>query len=148
MNIAIQRVGISLAALLAASVSLQAIASPSQMPSERTVGVATYISGGIGEGQADRFKAAMDRYPLAIELFEHTGALDEYTANARVKIADHRGQTVLDERADGPFMLVRLPAGEYRVVASLNGHELPARQVHVTGVGHERTVFVWPKNVG
>jgi hypothetical protein len=148
MNIAIQRAGLSFAALLAASVSLQAVASPMQLPPERTVGIASYTSGGIGEGRADRFKAAFDRYPLAIELFEHAGARDEYTADARVRIADHTGKTVLDERADGPFMLVRLPAGEYRVTASLKGHELPAHHVRLTSDGHERTVFVWPKNVG
>jgi hypothetical protein len=148
MNVAIQRAGLSVAALLAAAVSLQAVASSMQLPPERTAGIASYISGGVGKGEADRFKAAFDRYPLAIELLEHVGARDEYTADAHVKIVNHEGKTVLDERADGPFMLVRLPAGEYRVIASLKGHELPARQVRVTSGGHERTAFVWSQKVG
>jgi hypothetical protein len=148
MNIAIRRAGLSVAALLAAAVSLQAMASPMKLPPDRTVGIASYTSGGIGDGQAARFKAAFDRYPLAIELLEHAGSRDEYTADAHVKIVDHEGKKVLDERADGPFMLVRLPAGEYRVTASLKGHELSAHHVRLTSGGHERTAFVWPQKVG
>jgi hypothetical protein len=40
-----------------------------------------------------------------------------------------------------------LPAGAYRVLASLSGHELPARHVHVTSGGHENAAFIWPQNV-
>ena len=148
MNFPIHRTGLSAALMLAATVSLQALAAPTPLPPLRTVGVASYTSGGVGEAQAARFKAAFDQFPLAIELLEHVGAHDQYTADARVKIVDHRGQTVLDERAQGPFMLVRLPAGEYRVMAWLNGHALPAHEVHVTARDHLRTAFVWSPNAG
>jgi len=148
MSIANPWARFSVAALLAVATSLPSVASPTQLPPEHTVGIASYASGGIGEGEAGRFKAAFDRYPLAIELLQHVGTRDEYTADARVKIVDPEGRTVLDERAEGPFMLVRLPAGEYRVVASLKGHELPARHVRVTSDRHERTAFVWSQNVG
>jgi hypothetical protein len=53
---------------------------------------------------------------------------------------------VLHEKADGPFMLVRLPAGDYRVAASLKGHDLADHRVHVTDGGHAKTTFVFPRN--
>ena len=41
-------------------------------------------------------------------------------------------------------MLVRLPAGDYTVTASLHGQALPAHRVHVTDSGHAHSVFVFP----
>jgi len=52
---------------------------------------------------------------------------------------------VLEQRADGPFMLVRLPAGDYTVSASLHGESLPGHKVHVTDSGHARSVFVFSR---
>ncbi|MEP7102370.1 MAG: carboxypeptidase regulatory-like domain-containing protein [Burkholderiales bacterium] len=143
-----QRSGAALAALIGATMSLQALAANGQLPPERQAGVASYLSGGIGEGESQRFEAAFNRYPLIVQLFEATGARDEYTADAHVKITDAKGHTVLDERADGPFMLVRLPAGDYRVGASLKGRVLAEHQVHVTHSGHAKASFVFPANAG
>jgi len=43
---------------------------------------------------------------------------------------------------------VRLPAGDYRVAASLKGHDLADHRVHVTDGGHAKTTFVFPSNAG
>lgn len=148
MSKLMQRGGAGVAALLAAAMSLQAHATASQLPPERHVGVASYVSGGVGEGESQRFEAAFGHYPLVIRLFENNGPRDEYTADARVKITDLKGRSVLDEKANGPFMLVRLPAGDYRIAASLEGHTLAEQTVHVTDSGHTKTTFVFPKNSG
>jgi hypothetical protein len=105
----------------------------------------SYVSGGVGAGEADRFKAAFDHYPLVVEVFRRDGARDEYTADARVKVADRMGRTVLDERTDGPFTLVRLPPGNYRVSAAMHGQREAERSVHVTPDGHAKAVFVFPE---
>ncbi|MEO8060261.1 MAG: hypothetical protein ABI671_18245 [Burkholderiales bacterium] len=148
MNTFLQRTGVSFAAVLGAALSLGAAAATTHLPPERTAGVASFVSGGVGEGEAHRFEGAFKRFPLAIQLFERQGARDVYTAEARVTIRDAHGQQVFDQVAEGPFMLVRLPAGEYRVEASLKGHALNERQVHVTDSGHTVTTFVWPPSVG
>lgn len=143
-----QRSGAAFVALIGAAMSLHAVAADGQLPPERQAGVASYLSGGIGEGESQRFEAAFNRYPLIVQLFEATGGRDQYTADAQVKITDAKGRTVLDERAEGPFMLVRLPAGDYRVGASLKGRVLADHAVHVTDSGHAKTTFVFPANGG
>jgi hypothetical protein len=143
-----ERGGSALAALLAAVVALPAHASNGQLPPERQAGIASYVSGGVGEGESQRFEAAFRHYPLVVQLFENNGARDEYTADARVKITDAKGHLVLDEKSDGPFMLVRLPAGDYRVAAALNGRQLAEHSVHVTDSGHAKSTFVFPRKAG
>jgi hypothetical protein len=140
--------GAAFAALLAAAMSMQAYAAGGTMPPERQAGAASFVSGGIGEGEAQRFESAAARYPLTVQLFARSGQRDEYTADAQVTITDTRGRTVLDEKSDGPFMLVRLPAGDYRVAASLEGRSLAQHSVHVTHSGHAKTTFVFPSHAG
>lgn len=144
----LQRSGMGFAALLGAAMSLGAHAQ-GELPPEQQSGVASYVSGGVGEGQAHEFEHAQRRFPLTIKLFEGTGTkTDEFTAEARVKIVDAKGGVVLDARAEGPFMLVRLPAGHYKIGASLNGKTLADHEVRVTDKGHVSTTFVFPKNTG
>ena len=141
--------GVLFASVLGAAISVHAAqTNAGSLPPEQVRGVASFLSGGISEGEAQRFQAAFKRFPLIIELYEHSGQRDEYTADADVRITDHAGKTVLEQHSDGPFMLVRLPAGDYRVSASLKGHSLPEHKVHVTDSGHAHNVFVFPAQVG
>ena len=137
--------GATFAAVLAAAVTQPSKASP--LPQEPPVH-ASYVSGGIGEGEAQRLQAQERDYSLTVELLEHATPRDQYTADANVKITDARdGRTVLDAKADGPFMLVQLPAGNYRVAASLHGRSMPEHRVQVTDGGHAKTTFVFPAHV-
>ncbi len=144
MRAFLRDVGVAFASLLGAAISANA-APANNLPPERVHGVASYVSGGVSDGEVERFQAAFKRYPLIVELYEHSGARDEYTAAADVRITDHKGTIVLEQRADGPFMLVRLPAGDYTVSASLHGESLPGHKVHVTDSGHARSVFVFSR---
>jgi hypothetical protein len=133
-------------ALLAASFSFNA--SAAGLAPVHDAGVASYVSGGVGDGEAQRFKAESAHYPLTVELLERAGARDEYTADAHVRIVDRAGRVVLDQKADGPFMLVRLPAGDYRVSAALDGERLAERAVKVSEQGHAKAVFVFGAHAG
>jgi hypothetical protein len=146
-KLTLQRAGLSLATLLAAALSLDAAAAFGKLPRERTSGAASFVTGGVSDEDVEVFKSAFRQYPLVVELYEHAGTRDEYTADAHVKITDRHGETVLDGRAEGPFMLVRLPAGDYTVAASLKGKELPAHKVHVTEHGHASSTFVFPAGI-
>lgn len=137
--------GAAFATLLAAAMSLDAHAADNQLPPEQQSGAASYLSGGIGEGEAARFEAAFSHYPLIVQLYETQKGKRVYTADALVTIVDHNGKVVLEERAKGPFMLVRLPAGDYEVSASLKSHHLTDRRIHITDSGHAKAEFTFPQ---
>jgi len=148
LTLKLQRAGLALATLLGTAVSLDAAAAISPLPRERAAGVASYLSGGISEESSQAFKHAFRNYPLVVQLFERDGQREVYTADAQVRITDAHGRVVLDQKADGPFMLVRVPAGDYVVSADLAGHALPQHHVHVSAHGHTNSVFVFPPHTG
>src|SRR4029450_10785782 len=101
---------------------------------EQSQGPVTYLSGGVGEEEAQGMRAAAADYPLTLELAtagqppgphmpkaeagirgRRGEACDPYSANAQVEIRYQRGQPVLNTTTDGPFLLVRLPSGKYTV---------------------------------
>jgi hypothetical protein len=147
MKTFLRKAGVVFASVLGAAVSVHA-AQVSGLPPEHVQGIASFVSGGVSDGEAQRFQAAFKQFPLIVELYEHSGQKDEYTADADVRITDRHGHVVLSQHAEGPFMLVRLPAGDYRVSASLKGSALPERSVHVTDSGHAHSVFVFPQRAG
>ena len=121
----------ALAAAGLASISVPSMATMVTMPAEQHQGAVGYITGGIGEREAKLFEQQMSKHSLAIELLEHAGKAEEFTADAKVKIADTHGHTVLDAKAGGPFMLVDLPPGRYSVVATLKHDTLKKSAVVV-----------------
>lgn len=123
MNEKLKVVGRALAVAGLASVAVPALAAI-EMPAEQHQGSVGYVTGGIGQSEAKLFDNRLTDHPLAIELLEHAGKREEFTANAAVKIADMHGHTVLDTKAGGPFMLVDLPSGRYSITAALGNNKL------------------------
>jgi hypothetical protein len=144
-----QSLGGVAAALLAGAFSLHAHAAGTDLPTMHHANGVAYVSGGIGADEAQHFKAEFNHYPLVVEVFRRVGARDDYTADATVRIVDHQGRAVLNERTEGPFMLVRLPAGDYRVSAALDdGRHEAERHIHVDERGHAKAVFVFDQHTG
>lgn len=114
------------------------------MPPEKHAGAVSYVSGGVTRDEAEAFKAMKASYPLSIELFRNVTGKNEYTSEAQVSIVDGAGQAVLDAKADGPFMLVKLPPGHYRVQATLNGQML-SKPVQVGGSGAAQATLVFTR---
>jgi hypothetical protein len=101
--------GLILVSLLTALPALAATVGT--LPAEQTQGTVTYVSGGIGQDEAQAFAAAARQYPLTLEfVIKHTPRA-EYTANVHITIIDAQGQRLLDTRSDSPFLLAKLPAG-------------------------------------
>jgi hypothetical protein len=100
-------------------------------PREHAQGSVTYVTGGVGEDEAQAMRAAAADYPLTLELAAAAGGpRDEYISNAAVEIRDSQGAPVLRTRTDGPFLLVRLPSGSYSVDVEWNGaHKRKAIEV-------------------
>jgi hypothetical protein len=65
-----------------------------------------------------------------------------YAADVPVTITDSKGTTVLKTTTNGPFLLVKLPAGEYKISSTYNGRE-QTHNASVKGPGSARLVFEW-----
>src|SRR5256885_16234301 len=89
-----------------------AAAQAAGLAAENQAGSVTYVTGGVSDDEANAFKQMSHSYPLSIELVQKQVGRNEFTADAHVKVIDHSGAVVLDAKADGPYMLVRVPPGE------------------------------------
>lgn len=128
---------------LALGLALPVLAVPrASLPQPRTDHGVTYLSGGIGHEEALAMKAEAKHYPLSMVFSE--GKRGEYLANVDVTIRNSLGRIVLTTVSDGPIMLLKLPAGEYKIAATSNGKTLH-RSVMVAHKGDMALSFNWPQ---
>ena len=114
------------------------------LPAAKQAGDITYVTGGVAYEEVPAFKDAKRDYPLAIEIYEKAGAKNQFTADTQVKLIDKEGDVVFDAQADGPYMLVKAPAGQYKMEATLNGRTV-TKQVTVNSRGTANPVVVFPQ---
>lgn len=112
------------------------------MPPLRTQGALQYVTGGLGEAEYVSMRQAQCRFPLALEFARKSAQHDRYIADVEVRVTDAAGRRVLEVRSDGPYLLAKLPDGEYTVQATYFGH-MQERAVKVAAVASARVVFVW-----
>lgn len=112
------------------------------LPQSRTDHGITYLSGGVGHDEALAMKAEAKHYPLSMVFSE--GKRGEYLANVDVTIRNSLGKILLTTVSDGPIMLLKLPAGEYKVAATANGKTLH-RSVIVGHKGDMALSLNWPQ---
>jgi hypothetical protein len=132
------------AALLCTASALALAQDAMPLPAPKESGGVTWVSGGVPDEQLAAVKAARASYPLVVELFQNNGNKNQYTANARVRLIDAKGQVVLDEASEGPFFLVKPAPGTYRVEATYEGSTKTQQGVTVGTGGSRRVVFVFP----
>ena len=99
----------------------------------------SYISGGVGTESIDRLNALASDFNLKLVFALSSGA---YLSDVRVVIADLKGKTLLDTTSEGPWLLLRLPAGTYQVVAS-HADKSQKRQVAVAAKKLRTVDFRW-----
>ncbi|WP_447920090.1 carboxypeptidase-like regulatory domain-containing protein [Achromobacter aegrifaciens] len=143
MNKRIERCTMA-AAMALGSMAFAGILSTAQagLPPVQQQGSVQYVSGGIGLDESEAMKAAEKDYPLALTFAAQRGGKADYVANVAVVISDAHGKSVLQATAEGPYMLVKLPAGKYKVSATYDG-KVQEREVSVTHPGTARAVFEW-----
>lgn len=129
-----------LAALLAALFFASPLASALE---ERTAGNIRYLSGGIGQDEAQEMKNAAGRYSMAMTFTVSSG---QYVSDVKVVVKKPNGQEVLSTVTEGPMLLVDLPPGPYTVEATL-GSRTQTRKVTVGKGKHQKLVLRWPDNV-
>lgn len=123
--------------------ALNAVGAPaSQLPAAHMQGDVSYLSGGIGQTEADAIKHVATRYPLELEFVRKAKPKAEYLANVNVKIQDAQGKVVLDTTSDGPFLLANMPAGRYTVSVDRDG-KTEHRRIEIAAKQHRCIVFEW-----
>ena len=110
------------------------------LPPLQTSGGVSYMTGGVGLDESAAIKAAEKDFNLSL-LFAQTKR-GEYLSDVKVSIADQAGKAVLKVVSDGPMLLVRLPAGAYKVSAD-HGGKTVVKTVQVAAKGVARASFVW-----
>ncbi|MBV7485872.1 carboxypeptidase-like regulatory domain-containing protein [Bordetella sp. BOR01] len=124
-------------ALAAGTVAAQPAAA---LPAVQQQGQVQYLMGGFGHDESEAIKAASSSYPLALTFAATQGGA--YLADVQVAITDAQGKAVLSTTADGPYLLVKLPPGNYKISARFKDKE-QTRQVTVSGQGTVRQTFNW-----
>jgi len=125
------------------TLALNAIGAPdSHVPATHKQGEVTYVTGGVGQTEADAIKHVAKYYPLELEFLLKAKPKDEYVSGVKVRIKDAHDKMVLDVTADGPFLLAKMPAGKYTVSAERNG-KVEHRKIEIATKEHQRVVFEW-----
>jgi len=133
--------GLALAAGLASLAAAGAAMAdePTRVPldSQTTIGGVDVACTGIGQTKNDPKWLAYDAR------VEFATAQRAYLANEVVSLTDPAGQPVLTVSCDGPWVLLKLPAGKpYKVQASLIGQDAVPRSTTIKAPKHGQTRFV------
>jgi hypothetical protein len=125
------------------TLALDAIGAPaSDVPATHRQGEVTYITGGVGQTEADAIKHVAKNYPLELEFLRRAKPKDESLSDVKVRVKDAHDRMVLNVTADGPFLLAKMPAGKYTVSAERDG-KVEQRVIEIAAKEHRRIVFEW-----
>ena len=129
---------LSMAAVVLASASLVSAADSSDS-AVQTAGQVSFVSGGVGSGSLDQLRAMSSQFNLKLVFALKSG---EYLSGVQVVINDAKGQSMLDALSEGPWLLAKLPTGNYQIVATVAG-KTEKRQVAVNGAKLKTVDFRW-----
>lgn len=135
-------------ALVIATIPLggAALASPALAQSDRvtsTAGGVPYVFGGVGTTSAERLNSLAMDFNLKLVFALKAG---DYLSGVEVAISDASGKTFLETRSDGPWLLTRLPPGNYQIVASFAG-KAERRSVAIGAEKLQTVDFRWASEV-
>jgi uncharacterized protein YigE (DUF2233 family) len=106
------------AAILLGSASMVCAASSDSEAVFQTPNGISYVSGGVGDESIDRLNAMARDFNLKLVFALKSG---EYLSDVGVRIADAKGNVLVETTADGPWFFSRLPAGRYQIAVSYAG---------------------------
>ncbi|NEX17852.1 MAG: carboxypeptidase regulatory-like domain-containing protein [Halochromatium sp.] len=124
---------------LASAAGITLVLSGSVGADNHTGGEVAFITGGVGASGRSEIEAVQDQYSLKL-VFAYTNG--DFLAEVKVVIRDAAGNTLVSTDADGPWLLVKLPAGSYQVAATVDG-ETKTEQVSVPASGLKTVNMLW-----
>ncbi len=127
------------AAILLGSALLVPVAIANSDAIVQTAGGVSYVSGGIGTDSIDRLNSLASEFNLKLVFALKSG---DYVSGVKVTIVDAAGKTLLETTSEGPWLLTRLPAGNYQVTATFTG--MAEKRTVTVGAEQLKTVdFRW-----
>ena len=112
------------------------------LPPIQHSGDVRYVSGGVGQDESHAFVSSRSEYPLSIEIYAKQNGHDVYTSDAAVTVRDDRGDTVVQTRAQGPFVLVDAPPGRDSIDVTRSGRT-ETRHAQLQTGRTDRAIFVF-----
>lgn len=128
----------SFLALVLGSLPLAAGAQDAALQQGEYQGV-PYLSGGITLDEREQMFFTSADYNLKLGFAEKGGS---YLAGTEVVVTARDGRKVLELIAQGPFVLARLPGGNYRIKATSAGKE-QVREAQIPATGQRQLMFYW-----
>jgi hypothetical protein len=110
------------------------------VPEVRHAGNIAYVTGGVGQDEADALRAVAPRYSMRATFAASNG---EYLSDVAVRLEKSNGSVVFTARSDGPFLFAQVPPGRYRLVATYNQIERQ-RMIDVPARGGAGVTLTWP----
>jgi hypothetical protein len=98
-----------------------------------------YVTGGVGEDELEEINAARSGFNVRVLLTEKSGA---YVTGVRVVVSEASGTKVLEVESAGPYLLAKLPEGNYRISVIYDGQAQQQDFVAQAGRAQE-FVFRW-----
>lgn len=131
------------AALAAALIGAAPVFAATALPLNSPTMVNGIDAACTGVGDDVQQDARWTAYPLKIET---TGKDGQWLADADVSIT-RNGKDVVSVHCGGPWVLLKLPAGSYRVTAVLDGQSTEAKAL-VPASGQGRVILRFPNTGG
>jgi hypothetical protein len=113
------------------------------LPQVQSQGQAEFITGGVGKDESEAIAQAAGTWPLMLELSQSAAPRAEFISDVQITIKDKSGNTVLDMRSEGPYVLVKLPAGKYSLDGTYESKTLH-RNVSLQKGRSVRLSLMWP----
>ena len=92
-----------------------------QIPNTQYSQGISYITCGVGEEESQAILSEAKQWPILLELSQLENGRGVWIFGAKIKILNAQNQVVFDAQADGPYMLMNLPAGDYLLAGSYQG---------------------------
>ena len=107
--------------ILSAYLVLIASLAIAQIPDTQYSQGISYITGGVGEGEAVAILTEAKQWPLLLEMSQIENGRGVWIFGATIKILNSSKQVIFNAQADGPYMLVNLVPGDYVIEAAYEG---------------------------
>jgi len=101
------------------------------------------VSGGVSLNARDNLRAKAPEHNVKLVFALNTG---NYVSDVQVKVTDGSGRVVIDDTSNGPWLMAKLPPGNYTATATYNGAAVTQR-FSVGKSGMRTATFRWPASV-